>query len=120
MITGAVNPFREAIIHLEVQGLSGQSVEIEAVIDTGYDGYLTLPAHVISALGLPWHETTSAELADGSTVLFDVYRGIVVWNGQPRRIPIDEAETTPLVGMRLLYGHTLTIQVLDGGNVTIV
>jgi len=36
-----------------------------------------------------------------------------------RRIPVDEAETVPLLGMSLLEGYELTVQVQPGGNVTI-
>jgi hypothetical protein len=60
-----------------------------------------------------------ALLADGSEEEFDVYSATVLWDGQPRRIPVDEAEIDPLVGMSLLYGHDLHIQVINGGSVTI-
>lgn len=42
MIKGAVNANREARLRLTVRGLSGQEREIEAVIDTGFNGFLTL------------------------------------------------------------------------------
>jgi len=32
---------------------------------------------------------------------------------------VDQAETTPLVGMSLLEGYELTVQAQPGGNVTI-
>ncbi len=54
MMTGVVNANREATIRLVVIGPSGQQQEIEAIIDTGFTGFLTLPAVLIAALGLPW------------------------------------------------------------------
>jgi hypothetical protein len=36
-----------------------------------------------------------------------------------RQILVDEADADPLVGMRLLKGHELKMQVLSGGKVTI-
>jgi predicted aspartyl protease len=58
-------------------------------------------------------------LGDGSQVLASVYSGTVTWDGQSTHIEIDEAETDPLVGMSLLYGWELRIQVVDGGSVTV-
>ena len=43
MITGVVSGDRQAIIHLMVQGPTGQALEIEAIIDTAFDGWLSLP-----------------------------------------------------------------------------
>jgi predicted aspartyl protease len=38
MITGVVTADREAVIRLTVRGPVGQEHEVEAVIDTGFDG----------------------------------------------------------------------------------
>ena len=32
---------------------------------------------------------------------------------------VDAAETTPLVGMRLLYGYELRVEVVEGGAVVV-
>jgi hypothetical protein len=55
----------------------------------------------------------------GSESVFDIYEGTVLWDGQVRRIPVHEAETTPLIGMSLLQGYELTLEVQSGGKVTI-
>ena len=70
-------------------------------------------------LGLPWRRRGRALLADGSESVFDIYEGTVVWERRPRRIAVDEADTAPLVGMALLDGHELKVQVRNGGRVTI-
>ena len=54
MIEGAVNAAYEAIVHLRLQGPEGRTRYIEAVIDTGYSGFLTLPAALVAELGLPF------------------------------------------------------------------
>jgi predicted aspartyl protease len=54
MITGVVTTSRQAVIRLTVRGPEGQEQEIETVIDTGFDGSLTLPPTLIVALGLVW------------------------------------------------------------------
>lgn len=47
------------------------------------------------------------------------YEATVDWDGDARRVPVDEAETVPLVGMSLLEGYELTVQAQPGGNVTV-
>lgn len=119
MITGTVNTYQEAVIHLILHGLRGEEWEIEAVVDTGFTGSLSLPPSLITGLKLPYLRRGRAILADGSVSDFDVYEGTVIWDGQLRQVIIDAVDTDPLVGMRLLRGYELTIQVIDGGNVSI-
>jgi clan AA aspartic protease len=119
MITGVVTDDRQAIIHLIVRGPAGQEQEIEAIIDTGFDGSLSLPSSTVVQLGLPWRQRGRALLADGSESVFDIYEATVDWDGEARRIAVDEAETVPLIGMSLLEGYELTVQIQRGGNVTL-
>ncbi len=58
-------------------------------------------------------------LADGSTVPLRKYEGTVLWQGQSREVIVLEASGDPLAGMSLLYGSLPTLQVVDGGDVTI-
>jgi clan AA aspartic protease len=117
VITGTVTSFHQATIRLTVRGPVGQEHEIDAVIDTGFDGSLSLPLAGITALGLPWRRRGRALLANGSETLFDVYEATVLWDGAPRRVSVDAAEIDPLVGMRLLDGYELTVQAVIGGQV---
>lgn len=118
MITGVVQA-AGGRIRLKVKGRQGREQEIEAVIDTGYTASLTLPPAVIQALGLRWQTVDRFKLADGSIRVFDVYEAKVEWDGKVRQILVDEADAEPLVGMRLLKGHELKIQVCYRGKVTI-
>jgi len=118
MIAGVVQS-DEARIRLAVIGPQGQEREIEAISDTGYTASLTLPPALIHALGLPWQSINQGILADGSECTFDVYVGRVNWDGKERRILVDEADTDPLVGMALLSGHELKMQIRSRGKVTI-
>ncbi len=117
MITGVVTERREAVIRLTVRGPARQDQEIDAIIDTGFDGWLSLPSSIVAQLGLMWRQRGRALLADGSESIFDIYEATVDWDGTARRIPVDEAETVPLVGMSLLEGYELVVQVQRGGNV---
>ena len=119
MIEGVVNADYEAVVTLPLRGSAGQEQEIEAVVDTGFNGYLTLPSAFVAELGLTLLGNVQAELANGSWDDFDVYGVSVLWDGQPRYVPADEADATPLVGMALLDSHTLYVEVEDGGRVVI-
>ncbi len=119
MIEGVVNAAYEPVITLALQGPLGQSREVEAVVDTGFNGFLTLPTALVSELGLPFVSIGRATLADGNEIAYEVYGVAVLWDGQPRDIEADAADTTPLVGMMLLDEHDLSIRVRDGGRVVI-
>ena len=118
MITGMVRA-REGRIRLTVRGNSGSDREIEAVVDTGYTESLSLPPAIIIALALRWKTFGRGTVADGSECIFNRYVGILSWDGEDRRIAIDEMDEQPLVGMKLLRGFELRMQVRPGGKVTI-
>ena len=119
MIEGVVNAAYEAVVSLPVRGPAGQTREIEAVVDTGFNGFLTLPPAVVAELGLPLVSIGRATLADGSEIAYDVYGIAVFWDGQTKYIEADAADTTPLVGMQSLDRHNLYVEVEGGGRVSI-
>jgi hypothetical protein len=43
----------------------------------------------------------------------------VEWDGKPISVLIGQTDAEALVGMELLKGHELTVQVSEGGKVTI-
>ena len=118
MIAGIVQA-REPLIRLTIRGFGGCEREIEAVVDTGSTGWLTLPSTAIAALNLRWRTFGRGILADGSASIFDVYQAKVVWDGRVRPVFVDEFDATPLVGMALLRGWELKVQVRARGKVTI-
>ena len=119
MIEGSVNAAYEAVVTLSLQGSEGRTRDIEAVIDTGYTGTLTLPTAVVADLGLSFSHMGWAFLANDDVVSFDVHNVTVLWDGQPRHVKADATGSTPLVGMLLLDRHNLNIDVEDGGRVLI-
>lgn len=116
MMKGIVTE-REPVMRLIVEGPGGKR-EIEAVVDTGYTGSLTLPPDTIAELNLRTLRQSRALLADGSEITFDVYEAAVEWQGHRQRVVVDEADTTPLIGMGLLEGCELHVEVREGGRVT--
>ena len=119
MIVGIVNSRTEAIIRLSVRATDGREQEIEAILDTGFNGSLTLPPELIATLRLEWRTRGMVMLANGAEDSCDIYAASVVWDGGPRNILIEAADTDPLVGTGLLYGHEVQVQVIEGGRVVI-
>jgi len=116
---GVVGSDLEAGFALTLRGPSGVIREVDAIVDTGFSGYLTIPPDLASALALPQQGIGESLLADGSITRFPYFASEVIWNDRYVAIEIDAAETTPLVGMRLLHGYRLCADVYDGGRLTI-
>ena len=119
MITGLVTARLEAMIPLTIHGLGGKQQDIEARIDTGFSGALTVQPMVIAGLGLAWRSQAQATLANGSVIQLDTYYATVLWDGAIRNIVIAAADTNPLLGTGLLAGHEVRIQMVMGGSVII-
>ena len=119
MIEGIVNADREAVITLALRGPAGQAQDIDAVIDTGYTGYLTLPRALVTELGLPFESRGRAILANGSEETFDIYGVTVLWDGRARYVATFLTDGTPLVGMSLLDSYSLYVEIADGGRVVV-
>ena len=119
MIEGVVNATHEAVVGLPLQGPSGQDRQVDAVVDTGFSRFLTLPPAMVAELGLAFTGVNRVVLADGSEVTLDVYAVTVLWDDQPRDVVAYVSDTTPLMGMSLLESHSLYVEVEDGGRVII-
>lgn len=119
MMTGQVTANREAVIELEVVDSEQRKEKVEAVIDTGFNGYLTLPSDIVSRLQLQLAGNRRATLGDGNTVVLDVYLARVIWHSHEREVLALETEGSPLIGMSLLYGNRVILTVVNGGDVTI-
>ena len=118
-MTGIVNSKGESILRLVVGDHETQRVVVDSVVDTGYTGFLTLPSATIVTLDLKWRGSEDVVLGDGCTQRFDVYSARTIWDGKFRPIKVNEADTDSLVGLGLLYGYQMYIQIKDGGSVKI-
>jgi clan AA aspartic protease len=119
MISGVVTANGEAVVRLEVLGPDGDQ-EIEAVMDTGFNGSLTLPSHMVAALELPLVGDRQATLADGSQVLMKMHLARILWHeGREHEVLALRAEGGPLVGMELMHGNRVILDVVEDGHVTI-
>ena len=118
-MTGIITTKREAILRVTVYAANGQTYDYDAMIDTGYNGYFTLAPAVIAALGLRWFRFGRSTLADGTEIIFDVYEGVLLWDGQPTPVLIDEMDADSLIGMSLMAGYELNLPVRSGATFTL-
>jgi clan AA aspartic protease len=119
VITGVVTAAGTAVIPLTVQSTTGHEEPLDAIVDTGFNGFLTLPLPQIAKLGFPYEGNIEVVLGDGRGVNVDVFLDTVVWEGQIREGTVVAADGSPLVGMALLSGSRVCLDVTDSGPVTI-
>ena len=119
MIEGVVNSDYQAVIDLTIQGPAGQTREIEAIVDTGYNGFMTLPPALVDELALSFSSINRATLGDGSEVSFPSYGVALLWDNRQIHIEADATGGIPLVGMLLLDGYNLNMDIEQGGTVII-
>jgi clan AA aspartic protease len=119
-LTGVVTAQREAVLRLVVLGTGGRQAEIEAILDTGFTGHLTLPRTVIDELAPRWQGVREAVLADGRRVALETFRARVIWDGATREVQVlaSQGSDAP-VGMALLWGYEVRLRGEEGGAVVI-
>lgn len=110
---------REARIELTVRGPNGDRLRLEAVVDTGSSGWLTLSSAVIEHLKLPGTGIVRAMLANGAEAVFETFAATVIWHGRVVNIEAEKSDGIPLLGMSLLSGSELNMHVRPGGRVSI-
>lgn len=107
MMHGLVNINFEPVLRLEIEDGQRQVHKLDVIINTAFSGFLGLPHALIADLRLVRHP------------LEDAYLATIIWNEEYRQITVVSVATEPVVGMALLQGHTLQIQVMQHGLVTL-
>jgi len=108
---GYVDDNRRALMAVLI-GASEEStpVEIEAWLDTAFDGHFVFASSLIKELGLDTLVETEAILADGSIVALQTFVCFVDWFGE--KIPAEVFENEgrfPLLGTALMDGRKLLV-----------
>ena len=109
----------QAWVTIEVAGSDEVFRPTDVIVDTGFTGWLTLPGTVIEQMRLELYGRRPAILANGETEILDLYFALVQWHGQVRPVMVHQAGGKPLMGMALLSGSRLLVDVSQGGEVTI-
>ena len=119
MIRGSVSADQQAVVTIEIINGDGIPRLLEVILDTGFTGYLTLPSEAIEQLDLPFVGQRTFELANGELFRFDAYLAAVSWHGSLRDALVLQSDSTPLLGMTLIWGSRVTLDALTRGEVTI-
>jgi clan AA aspartic protease len=100
--------------------LPGQpDFSLDFVIDTGFNGYLTLPVQAISVMNLPLYSSTPIKLADGSEALSAIHLATVVWDDVEKLVLVLASGYKPLLGTAMMEGYHLEIDFEDNGLVSL-
>jgi clan AA aspartic protease len=99
--------------------LADPPVEIDFVIDTGFEGFLTLPPIQVAQLDLPFIAKIQANLADNSNVATNAHAIRIVWHGVERDVVVLAMGRRPLIGTALLEDYHLSIDFCEDGTVLV-
>lgn len=119
VLRGYVNAQRQPVVSITICGSQGREVTVDAILDTGFNGTLCLPPHLVLELGLPFWFSCTVMLADGSTQDVSNHRGRILWESVERPTRIVASGDQPLLGMGLLIGYRIRVDAVDGGEVVI-
>ena len=118
MIRGRMSEDGEsAIVPVAIADSSGRLWPVEAIIDTGFVGDIALPPNIIRRLELIRMDSMNFVLAHGESARLNRYQGSLLWHDRLRNIAVTEAYDVPLIGIRLLSGSRVTMDVSPGGEV---
>jgi clan AA aspartic protease len=109
----------QARVNVVFRLLGQASVEIECVVDTGFEGTLTLPPDMIAALDLPYLTRIRANLADDSNVMTRIHLATIIWHGMEREVVVLAMGRRPLLGTALIEDYHLSVDFYEGGSVVI-
>jgi clan AA aspartic protease len=100
--------------------LPGQpDFSLDFVIDTGFNGYLTLPVQAVSVMNLALYSSTPIKLADGSEALSAIHLATVVWDDVEKLVLVLASGYKPLLGTAMMEGYHLEIDFEDNGLVSL-
>ena len=119
MISGVVTNDAEATVRLRIRAANGREHECRALIDTGFNGYLALPTSLVTDWGLSLTGSARAVLGDGSDAVLSLSEAAVRWDGRRRVVDVLAVADGTLVGMSMLKGYRLNVDVHPGGVVLI-
>jgi len=109
MLKGKVNRHGEPLVAISLI-LRQRPVRFSAVLDTGFNGYLSVPAHVLTRSSWQLIGTETYEIATGALVAQEVYLGEIIFDGDRSMVyAVATNAQDVLIGIKLLRTKVLTI-----------
>jgi len=105
------------VLTVRISGPFTEGVDFEAIVDTGFTGFASIPLLQAFPLGLILDGTTSVVLADGSTTVNLVARAKVEVEGEARigTVLLDAGSRDVLLGMDFLRHFKKALYVASDG-----
>lgn len=119
MIRGTVFPNRQALVAVELLAATGQFQPFDFVLDTGFNGDLSLSRRDLQQLAVTPDGESPLELADGSRTTTHTWQATALWDNSPRPVLIVESDGEPLLGMGLLWQNRITLEARPFGSLVI-
>ena len=119
MVRGTVSGDQRALITIEIMDVEGRPHPVEVALDTGFTGCLSLPGETIRQLGLTSVGTRSFEPAEGQLIELEAYLAEVSWSGRSTDALVLRSDSAPRLGMTMLQGNRITMDVAEQGKVCI-
>ena len=119
MTTGYISTYGEVVVPIDIFDQRSRLRRVEAIVDTGFDYFLALPVPLIQSLGLAWVGRRRMRVATDQMERFESFAAEVWWFSARLPIRVLQTQSEILVGTRLLWESQLTVQLWQGGSVTV-
>lgn len=111
--SGGLFPYMDVL----VRGPAGREIRVTALIDTGFNAYISLPHRMVNDLGLTRIGTDDVILANADRDAAELFLGEVDWGFSRHNVPVHQIGDEPAVGTALLRAHNLSIEFVRDGAV---
>jgi predicted aspartyl protease len=117
MLTGYFAKSGSPVLKILVSGPVTKGREFEAIVDTGFTGFLSMPLVQAISVGLVLHGTTTISIADGSTSYRLTAKGMVTVGEESEVgvVILEPASSLLLLGMAFLRQFKRTLFVSSRG-----
>ena len=106
---GFVDVIRRPVLPVTIHGTIGSHTS-EAFLDTGFNGFLAVPATMALRIGLVQYGRAVTRFADGRAGVISTYDATNDWLGGRLRCQAVESQLDhPLIGTALLDGRVVVI-----------
>jgi predicted aspartyl protease len=113
MRVGRVTAAGDAVVTAQLRGPTERTLSVAAVLDTGFSDWLTLTPQQVAQLELVPREELRFDLADGSFSICRTFECEAKWPEAWRPIVVVQVDSGPLLGMLMLKGLRLSMDVIE-------
>ncbi len=108
--------WRDGFPRMTLTLLGREQLNVDFVVDTGFNGDIALPEYLVSHLGISPSGTHFVELAGGFRQRCFSFEIAVEWEGEERIVEVLTLDGNPLIGNNLWVGRLLQAENNDGAK----